>query len=264
MELAFECPVCMFSFVQPLADYDFCLAHKVLEDPRYATFYRESEKLKFLDNSCNELREPLSLTEIGKAASIVDPTFIVAPDYLRDSKRTLEGLIEAKELFGIAKVFPVIQGSTKEEVKDLAESIRSMGFNWVAVPYDILGNRSMDINKLGRLRMGVVELLRIEGFKWIHLLGLNSLREVASYQDKPEVQTLDTGAPISNGLRGKRFGRDKLLDKKAPTWDRMHNVDYDYDRNGDILYNIGYLRKVVRKNGRHVPYKVEPLPVRDS
>lgn len=248
MKLALECPTALLEDIQPLADFDWILAHLVLQDREYAQFYSQSTRMKILDNSTNELLEPCSLSDIAKTAEIVKPDYIVAPDYLGDHLSTEKALDEAVAVFGLGRVFPVVQGHTLGHVLECTEYIAKTGFNRVAVPYDLTCNREDSIEKMASAREEVVSrLILLNNFEWIHLLGMTTLEELESYRSISQVKSIDTGSPVLNGLEGLRFGKDALLPKKQPTMSQMEAYVHHHSKYGslEIYYNIAYLRKVL-------------------
>lgn len=242
MKLALECPTKLLNDIQPLADFDFALTHLVLEDEEHAEYYKQSARLKILDNSTNELLEPCSLSDIAKAAEAIKPNYIVAPDYLGNQFATEKALGKAVDVFGKDRVFPVVQGYELRNVLECAEYIVKVGFDRVAVPYDITCNRRDGIEKMADAREEVVSrLILLYDFQWIHLLGMTTLEELGSYRGISQVKTIDTGSPILHGLCGFRFGKDELLPKSIPTMNKM-----DTGKPNDlasVYYNIAYLRK---------------------
>jgi len=250
MKLALECPASLLEQVQPLADFDFILAHLVLSDSAYADFYRGSTRTKILDNSVNELLEPLSLDQLKRAAEVVHPDLVVAPDYLGDSEKTISALDRAINVFGKGKVLPVVQGSTLREALDCSDYLHSELFTSVAVPYDITSRRTDSLEVLAAGRQAVVMGLE-SSFSTIHLLGLTCLEELEAYRSSRKVVSIDTGSPVLHGLRGLRFGRDRMLAKAIPTLEQMGSpAGFEVDQ-GDvdfesIYYNIAYLRGLLR------------------
>jgi hypothetical protein len=58
MRLALEIPKVFLEQLSPLCDFDFALAHRVLEDADYASFYAKQAKagrFVLLDNGMHEL-----------------------------------------------------------------------------------------------------------------------------------------------------------------------------------------------------------------
>jgi len=256
MELAFECPTPMLKDIQPLGDFDFALSHLVLQDKDYAEYYKRFRKgrvgnrLSILDNSTNELLEPCSIKDISKAAEIISPHYIVAPDWLGDADRTLEGLRKSIKAFGKIKVFPVAQGGTADEAYEMAKQIRG-DFTCIAVPYDIGSSRKDTALEMGKGRISFLARLDFLGFEWIHLLGMTGLWELNQIDIEALGNvhlTMDTGLPILTGMTGMRLTEGHLETKERPTLERMENCS-DY-RMEDVYFNIAYLRRYTGGIGR--------------
>lgn len=249
MKLALECPTSMLNDIQPLADFDWILAHLLLGDDKYAEYYSQSTRYKVLDNSVNELLSPVNLGYLRDAARLVDPNLIVAPDYLGDSGSTWFALKESIRMFGKEKVFPVIQGSTLGDVSDLLEKILSLDLGRIAVPYDILSTREATPEEMASNRTRVVHSIEVKvpiGFE-IHLLGFTTINELSRY-GKGWVKSIDTGVPVMMGQKGYRLDKNRLVDKKQPTMsimERTTSVDPEFSKQ-TIYYNIAYLRKLLQ------------------
>lgn len=245
MKLALECPTSMLGVIQPLADFDWILAHLVLSDPDYAEYYKQSGRFKVLDNSVNELLEPLSIGEIAAAAKCVHPDLVVAPDYLGDKEKTLESLEMAIITFSKESIMPVVQGSDLDEVLSLLGEILNLGFERIAVPYDILSSRESSSVIMASNRTKVVHLIESRvpiGFG-IHLLGMTTLPELLCY-NSGWVKSIDTGVPVLLGSKG--YAIDKAsIDKSKPTMSQMGELHLETAYLGSIYYNIAYLRKVL-------------------
>jgi len=248
MKLALECPTGMLNDIQPLADFDWVLAHLVLQDKEYAEYYRKSKRYKVLDNSVNELLEPLSFGDMLKAMDIVKPSLVVPPDHLGGYKKTYDEIVHALSILGPNDLLPVIQGSTLGEVLGLLQELLSLGFNRLAVPYDILSSREDNPVMMASNRLRVVNSVinRVPiGFE-IHLLGMTTIEELESH-NRGWVRSVDTGVPVMMGLKGRRLDTFRLEDKKKSTMSRMENivpVDPIYDMM-NVFYNVAYLRKLL-------------------
>lgn len=247
MKLALETPTNLLRQIQPLTDFDFILAHWVLEDEEYAQHYQRSTRFKILDNSTNELLVPCSMKDMKKAAEIVSPDWIVAPDFLGDASKTLEAIKSMESWWSIYSTMPVVQGATLEEAKECAKGI-AQTFSRISIPYDITKSREDPVTVLAEGRWAVLEAIA-PLFSTIHLLGFNTVEEisrVAAFQ--PKVESLDTGVPVMMGLNKRPMV--ELMDKKDPTLSRM--VPWEGNDSligsgqlGWINYNIAYLRKVM-------------------
>jgi hypothetical protein len=250
VQLALECPTALLSEIQPLGDYDFCLTHLVLSDLKYAVYYANSNRRKILDNSTNELLHPVSVDDIVEAAGIVKPDFIMAPDFLGDYRSTLNSLELSCSKLPHDKIYPIIQGSTIQEVIDCLKGIVKLNFSRLAVPFDILTKREdrPTLEVMAKNRRMVVHMIDRSFAEYpidsIHLLGVTTLEELKDYETFPAVETVDTGSPVLHGLKGLRYGRDKMLDKSTPTMNQMpSNASAHQGQLGDVYYNISYLRK---------------------
>ena len=250
MKIALECPTSLLGDIQPLADFDWILAHLVLQDKKYAEFYTKSKRFKVLDNSVNELLEPCSFEDLSRAAEVVEPNLVVSPDFLGNYSMTKQALGESIKVFGLERVYPVVQGDSASSAFECLDYILSLGFDRVAVPYDILSDRSAEPEHMAGRRLGIVSGIIHKvpiGFH-IHLLGFNTIEELELH-NRGWVRSVDTGVPIMMGLQGKRLDLDRLLDKKEPTLDRMKASWVDRERDlGKAYYNIAYLRKITNSD----------------
>ena len=253
MKLALECPTYMLNDVQPLADLDFILTHLVLQDKEYANYYRHSNRTKILDNSVNEIGVPTSLNDILKAATIVQPNFVIPPDFLGNTRETYRTLCEAEVLFPRASLLPVIQGSSLEELRDYTRELVYKGYNYLALPYTILNEKGASLKTMAMARKNVVKAIQSNWPKLeLHLLGMTTLEELEDYRYSGEVVSLDTGCPILNGLSNSLFGQSNLIEKNQtgkPEEATLNQIStkptaVNYS---SIYYNIAYLRKLLRK-----------------
>jgi len=246
VQLALECPTQLLPEIQPLADFDWILAHLVLKDKAYADFYSNSTRFKVLDNSVNELLQPLGLDEIKRAASIVKPNLVVPPDFLGDAEKTQQSLIEAQKVFGRGTLLPVVQGSDLQGVIEYVDYLLNLGYHQLAVPYDILSTRTDELSKMSFNRSRVVHKIlgRASLGAEVHLLGFTTFTELSNYNGF-QVRSIDTGSPVSNGMYGLYFGRDELMSKQHPTFEVMEVAPGIYW--DAIYYNIAYLRKELNR-----------------
>ena len=247
MKLALECPTSTLEDIQPLADFDWILTHLVLTDEKYAEFYRQSKRYKVLDNSVNELLEPCSLENIKDAAEIVKPDVICPPDYLGDGEKTKSCLVEAMKSFGTVQLLPILQGSSMGECLSFAKLVDVSGFTQVAVPYDIMRDRnSSSLEEMTSTRVEVIKVIPNEYSFNVNLLGLTTVEELTYYRFY-NVVSIDTGSPYLNGAFGRRFGRDKLLEKDVKINYNNPGSGYGYKWD-DVFYNVAYLRRVISGN----------------
>ncbi len=245
MQLALEAPIALMDRYLPFSDFDFMLPH-LMDTPGYTDYYLGSNKFKILDNSTHELRYPYSVEQILCAAEILKPDYVCPPDYLEDAQKTLEDLekMEGSIPEGVS-MLPILQsdGDSYESVKSFIQHLKSRRYQCVAVPSIILIDRSSSLQKLGQARYEVVSYLAAD-FDWIHLLGCNHPDELLMYRKMDNVRSMDTGSPITNGVAGRRFGKDIPLAKK----DARLNFDFTditphIDRN--VMHNMAYMRTLM-------------------
>ena len=248
MKLALECPDVLLKEIQSLTDFDFILTHLVLKDGVYAKYYRESSSFKILDNSVNELGEPCSLEEMVQALDILGGAdLIVPPDYLGDFEATRNALDQSLSLWEHDKLLPVVQGGITEEVLDYACYLDvKMGFNFVAVPYDLTCKKTDSRDLMAVSRDCIVRNLTKSGLE-VHLLGFTTVEELIGYQGNPKVKSVDTGVPVVYGMNLKHLDEPWGFKKDKPTMDQIEESPPGFlnDKLSAIYYNIAYLRKIL-------------------
>ena len=241
VKLSMEAPISLLFELPYITDFDFVLTHLCEESNTYLDHYRSmvrSGREVILDNSVNELGEPVSLGQMDDVVKVLSPTYIIPPDHLNNLGATLGIIDDAVSLWGKGKIWPVIQGTSYDEVVECGKVLKNdWGFDTVCIPYDItLAHRSKldegDPNKatldeLSKTRLHAVKALTAEGiaFRRYHLLGMNTLNEFPAYSEvktwsspkywggtSPQV-SLDTGAPITNSFNFRKFGIDPLVPK---------------------------------------------------
>ena len=238
MRLALECPTGMLDLVQPFADFDFLLAKVALEDEKYLSYYKESTNMKIVDNSVNEEGEPTSINDLIKVFKEVGGTYLVSPDWIGNSTKTINAYLECITKVKPEQVIGVVQGSTFEEAFSCLEKYGS----FVAVPYDIC-SKKRDPPWLMGLRRALL-ISNIPSDRTVHLLGFTSLDEFFWYKNKPNVISIDTGIPVMLGLQGKDI-LDELESKEAPTYNTMKELKLSQKEWTGICRNIALLRKYI-------------------
>jgi hypothetical protein len=252
IKLGLECPNEFSRYLLPLGDFNFALAKEVLKSEELANYYKLSTRVCYLDNSTNEELKPCSIKELKKASTLINPKFVISPDYLGDSTKTLSSLPEAIDAFGKDGLIPVVQGSSLEEVVNCGRSIFGSDFRRVAVPYDLILGRHASVCDMARVRSIVVYFLAEMGFTNIHLLGLTSIEEFIYYwYDRPTriaIESVDTGGPVLLGLKGLEYPNE-LSFKTTPTLRLMEeNTSKDFSNNAGLskaVWNIAFLRTLL-------------------
>jgi hypothetical protein len=248
MKLAIECPVKLLPTIQPLTDFDWILAQQAITNNQYADHYKNSNRLKILDNGVSELSFPVRLIDLKWAAERVNPSYIVPRDYFRGAQSTIDSLKGATRMFGKKKILPVIQGRDMREMLRCAETIAKMGFTRVCVPHRGFCKKGSTYAEMADQRIDIITKIYY-WFEWIHLLGLNTLEEFKAYQNAPRVKSMDTGIPYLYGAHGRRFGIHEHFVRRP-------KIDYsseDTTHMEDILYNLAHLRMVLEVSTNGFP-----------
>ncbi len=249
MQLALECPISYAHELIPLTDFNFLLTHLVLEDEKYRKFYNTRAHIPniptftVLDNSVNELGQPCTLEQMQEAADIIKPNIIIPPDYLGDWKKSIESLEEGIDIWGKDKIWPVIQGGSREEMWNCASIlIRDMNFETICVPFDITLDRTYSIKDLAKAREGtVMDLISLNSSIQIHLLGFNTFEEIDRYKFHPKnVVSIDTGSPYTNSRNNRRMNIDPLIPKGFYI---DYKDTYDTDVAKYTMINLAYMRQ---------------------
>ena len=245
MKLALECRTNLLEMVQPFSDFDFILTHKVLEDKAYLDYYKNSDNaMKIVDNSVNEKETPESIENVLEAFQKVGGTYLVAPDYIGDAKKTIQAYLECKDLLTKNKVpvnrlIGVIQG---EVFEDAFECLRNYTPGIICVPYDLCSRKTDPPWLMGlRRALFISHIPRDQGYA-IHLLGFNSLDEFFWYQNNPMVMSMDTGVPVLLGLQGLDI-LDPIESKEHPTLVEMEKHELTQQGWTAIIRNIALLRR---------------------
>ena len=92
ISLAMEAPISLLRELPYITEFDFALTHLFEQSGHYSDYYEwavKSGREVVLDNSVNELGEPVSLEEMDTVAKSLYPTYIIPPDHLNDLEATL-------------------------------------------------------------------------------------------------------------------------------------------------------------------------------
>lgn len=258
MKLAIESPVPLLPWITSLTDFDFLLIHLLEEARGYKYFFSgESSfdrrgRTMILDNSENELGTPYDLDAVIVKAKEIGAHYICPPDYHKDSQRTLDSVKEALQRsdLGSLKILPVVHGSSLDDVQTLMNIYRhQLNLTRVALPYRGWMSKEADTTEMANCRIATVKKAIFERIDEIHLLGMNTLDELATLRSFPIVKSIDTSAPIKYGIAGHALGIDRPLTKEElhVNLGNVHTLlpaDLT-DSRELIFYNVAYLRKLI-------------------
>src|SRR5262245_44665464 len=122
MKVAFELPYKHIKKLKNYQDYNFLLAHKVLDSPEYRNDYGVGGGV--MDNSQYELGEPLEIRQLHLAYRMMNPDVVIAPDWLGDREKTVRSYKEAATLLE-GEVAGVVQGeNTLDMLKCYGELLK--------------------------------------------------------------------------------------------------------------------------------------------
>jgi hypothetical protein len=216
MKYAFQVPKPHLDDFIHEADFFFALAHHVLMDEDYSNWFLQRPTM--LDNGAHEMGMPVMGVDLVEAAKLIEPEWIIPPDYLFNQKATLKGFYDFAELMGSAeKLAPVIQGRTLKELQDCMDEYVGK-VNKVCIPY--------------RLSSAIRQWVAYQMYRYteevsIHFLGVNNLEELRILRFFPN-SSIDTGKPFRWAQQGKVWP-----DGKAPNkLDMTKSVEVNFAKLG--------------------------------
>jgi len=241
MKLGMEIPTKYLPDWSPLCDFDFALAHKVLEDPRYEKFYATRPKGRevILDNSMHELGKPLSPAELEIAAKRINADYVIAPDMLGEVEKNYEWFVQTHRVLGSRfKIAVVMCGRTQEERELFLGNVREASLLCLPFREDRLG-WYRDHHKT------------LERWDRIHLLGVSTPEDLRWFsnrakRDVPFRWSVDTSKPIKWGLCRKLTSAMSSLRGAPVDSNELLNVDdVSEEQMVHIFYNIAHLRTLM-------------------
>lgn len=245
MRLAMEIPREWLPTLSPLTDIDFALAQQVLEDGYYANFYAEQAKagrFVILDNGFHELGHPLSPPELVRAADLIKPSVVIAPDRLGDQHFGIKSFFETLEVMpqeiGVACVLAGVSPAERAEMFMKVVKHTPM----LCLPF-----------KEARFEWFCDLLLKIPKYiQWpprIHLLGVNELWELKAFRDKFEEKgipsrrvSVDTSKPIKFGIKRQRLTKEIETLRGLGSLETLRR-EAKAECMADIMYNIAFMRR---------------------
>jgi hypothetical protein len=242
IKLGLEIPDSVLSLVSPLCDYDFALAHRVLENESYRAFYsaqRRSGRFVLMDNSFHELGHPLSVGELFQAAKLINPSVLVAPDKLGEGDWTYQQFVQlAKDPRSRDYVLAAtICGDTPEARSMYLANVRHLGARMYCFPF-----------KEPRLQW-YVDLVSMNPWlaeQPIHLFGGNDFDEHMAWVDTllrwrhTGPVTLDTSKPIKVAMLGQKLQVGTRMHGLGPL---DHDAQINFQTLTNIYFNIAFFRR---------------------
>lgn len=227
IQVACEAPFCWMEEVRKHTDYDYALAHLILENPDYAEYFIEAldnNRKVILDNSAFELESSVSEENLIRAyvhlqyhtRNVCANLYVIAPDVLGDSINTRLGVSEFISKHKIQKTFATIQGSNIEErIQCFQGYMQSKDIKYITVP---VGWSRDENNELfvepEENRIEFLKRIDIPSSVEIHLLGLKDFNLLQEYKNlSPNIVSIDTSYPVLATIEQRRLSEDSRKSK---------------------------------------------------
>jgi hypothetical protein len=240
MKLGMEIPKTHAEELSRLCDFDFAIAHRIVEDETYRDFFvgqREKGRTIILDNGFHERGNEAQPKHITMAHHIIEADTVISPDRIDDQGFTLDHLKGTLDTFGV-KTAAVIVGETMQERLDLLECYIEEYVPTICFPYR--RNRNEWVAEFDTVRPGW------DLGKSIHMLGMQTLGEAAWCATRFPKGTFDTSKPIKWGYKGLRLDNVKVTHGAWPQYDTFLDApSMDPDQSLITLYNICLLRRAL-------------------
>jgi len=242
------------------SDIHILLAHRVLVDKEYVSYYNKRQKqgdFLILDNSAFELGSSLSLDLLTKAIVLCNPDEFVLPDVLKNKQETIKRSIKFLSEFknkDYMRFMAVPQGKNIEEWVTCYEyfaqnkDINTIGIGAIYAS-DIFGNREKTkkyVSGRDYLIDQISQLGVLNKLKPHHLLGLSDsghleLSELSKYE---WIRSCDTSAAFVHGKKGKVFIKDQPYKKE------ISKIDFGQDFEDSNIRLVINNMEVLRESGK--------------
>lgn len=232
-----------YEYLDAWSDYGFCLAHLALDDPEYAAYYRRLGETRpvFLDNGFFELGEPLSVPELLRAAQIVRPSTLCAPDWIDDPMRTLHATKQVREALHGSRIHTgmCVTGSTPEAMLQCYESLPCEQFT-----RDVVICLPFKCPRVAFLKLLPSYPRHYIGVHW-HLLGFHNVPELLLCGEElrrlnVETVTFDTSKLLNYAYQNLNF--DPLLSESG----RAKRPARDLRKTGEALVGRTYITNYLK------------------
>lgn len=224
MRLACEFPDAHLEELSVHTDFDFALAHLILQEgsgSKYVKFYRKQAangREVWMDNSFHELGYALALEKLLEAAKLIRPTHIVAHEVAKDHVATYHHTVEMVKAVRDHRLSYKVVGCWQGSKRGLAklETVSDV----VALPF----------------RRPRHTVLTPDNCSRYHYFGIRTLDELRRLPPR----SIDTSAPIKYALAGLDMNsRERRL--RAPLLD--YKAKYSDELLGEIVKNIRIMKE---------------------
>lgn len=234
-----------------LGNYLLLLAHDVLEYPlQYSNLlfdvrsaHEADSTFIILDNGVIERGAPLRVDDLLEAASLVDPSCVVAPDVVGDFPATQKLIMTEGHL--IARDYPIMfipQGKTIDEIQNCIDWIAA-SFHGETLRQGFWGVPRWVTNKLGSRRKIIQYLTDSFSPCRIHLLGMSkNLRDDFTCLHSPYVMGIDSANPLV-------LGRAEIQMDHFMQYEHLEREDYWKCSRliGDMEFNVEWMHEALSR-----------------
>jgi hypothetical protein len=271
MLLGFIAPIAHLQDIDEPSDLSFALAHIAVHHSEYRRYFRNKsrdERLVMLDNGMWENNGvPMRNDRLIDLCRDLLPTEVYGPDYIYDSKKTIEEItkfaiqLKREKLFCCGnriRVIGCVQGKTLQEWLDCYEShLNNEHVDVIAIPVLELSDFGQEEDpkfRWGRTRARIMRsIIKEYGLsKPIHLTGIDYPHELAhDFYRNDLIRSNDNKSPIVHG----KF--NILFDKKGKDWvGKIRSSVYGEDffdwklspsQLADVKNNMDVMRYYVRR-----------------
>jgi hypothetical protein len=240
MKLGMEIPKTHAKELSRLCDFDFAIAHRIVEDKEYRTFFigqRHKGRTIILDNGFHERGNDAKPKDVLEADRIIEADYVISPDRIDDAVYTGEQLKWSLDHFNV-RTAAVIVGDTVEERISLLEKYIHAYVPMLCLPYR-------------RNRLSWVTEFDLMSPAWdagkrIHMLGMQDLGEASFLNVRFPKGTMDTSKPIKWGYQRKRMDNVPVPHGAWSAYDTFLDAHpQDADQSLVTLYNICLLRRAL-------------------
>lgn len=218
MKIAHECPISIFSLVESLTDYDYCLAHLFDENTLYRNqFYKSKDKGReiILDNSIFELGTAFDSNKYHNIINDLQPDWYIIPDVLEDCSGTIQSMDNWMLDFGdyvptTIKKIGVVQGKNYEELCQCYRHLVDKGCDKIGISFDYSYYENLYPQESNRFvswmkgrRDFILKLVSEDFYNYeipLHLLGCSLPQEFSFYKNFSFIDSLDTSNPVVWGI----------------------------------------------------------------
>ena len=244
MKLGLELPTKVLTQLSQLTDIDFCLAQNALEDPEYAKFFKGQSakgRMVILDNGFHEMGHPLSIPELEKAFGLVNPSFVVSPDWFGKPIETFDAFQQAKKVFPKEKLAVCLAANGEIDLPQFFMNVCGEA-GMLCLPYR--ANRKEWFISLIHM------FPRMRWPKYLHLFGMSTFDDLLYFREatiyygwKCGDVSVDTAKPIKHGLLGKYIHEEMDLRHADISSITLHKQIPNQAQLEACLFNIAYLRR---------------------